>query len=84
MSEGSVRRLVESGELSASDAELIRKARSLGRIGTRPMLKTCPFCVRTIALDAMVCAYCTRDVNTEQEVTDLCLSYIRNAVSQYE
>jgi hypothetical protein len=46
--------------------------------------KICKFCVQPIPLDALVCKFCTRDVNTEEEATEMLKNYVKALVKQRE
>ena len=46
--------------------------------------KICQFCLQPIPLDAMVCKFCTRDVNTDEEVGELIRNYFKQVVKQHE
>ncbi len=64
------------------DAGLVSKARSeIVRQKVYPT-KFCPFCIRPIALDALVCKFCTQEVNTEAEVDDRLKEYFQNLVEE--
>jgi hypothetical protein len=65
------------------DKELLAKVRALGQLPGYPT-KLCQFCVQPIPLDATVCKFCTRDVNTSEEVTDLIRNYFKNLLKQRE
>jgi uncharacterized membrane protein YvbJ len=61
---------------------ILRKFRAIGTIpGSRPM-KRCPFCVQTIPLDATVCKFCTREVNTDEEAEELVLVWMEKVVKE--
>ena len=47
-------------------------------------MKRCPFCVQTIPLDATVCKFCTREVNTDEEAEELVRAWMERIVEQME
>ena len=47
-------------------------------------MKRCQFCIQPIPLDATVCKFCTRNVNTDAEAEDLCRIYLGNVVKADE
>ncbi len=66
-----------------NDAELLAKVRAIGPLPGYPT-KLCQFCVQPIPLDALVCKFCTRDVNTQEEVTELLRNYFKAVLKQRE
>lgn len=67
--------------LNKEDADMIARLRASGGLPVYPT-KICKFCVQPIPLDALVCKFCTRDVNTEEEATEMLKNYVKTLVKQ--
>jgi hypothetical protein len=65
------------------DEELLAKVRRIGPQPGYPM-KVCRFRVQPIPLDALVCKFCTREVNTDKEAEALMKIYLTNYVKEYD
>jgi hypothetical protein len=63
------------------DGKLLAEIRKIGPLPGYPQ-KICPFCIQPIPLDATVCKFCTRTVNTEEEVTDLLRTYFKKVLGE--
>jgi len=67
--------------MNDEDARLLAEIRKVGPLKGYPT-KICPFCIQPIPLDATVCKFCTRTVNTEEEVTDLLRAYFKKVLEE--
>src|ERR1700704_3438117 len=71
--------------MAAGDAQLLAKYRAAVLARPRPQpVKLCKFCMEQIPLGALVCKFCSRDVNTAEEASALTRTYMEEAVAQNE
>jgi predicted amidophosphoribosyltransferase len=71
--------------MAAGDAPLLAKYRAALLARPRPQpVKMCKFCMERIPLGALVCKFCSREVNTAEEADALSRTYMEDVVAQNE
>jgi hypothetical protein len=71
--------------VAAGDAQLLAKYRAALVVKPRPQpVKPCNFCMEQIPLGALVCKFCSREVNTAEEASALTRTYMEEVVAQHD
>jgi hypothetical protein len=71
--------------MAAGDAQLLAKYRDALFAQPRPQpVKPCKFCMERIPLGALVCKFCSREVNTAEEASALTHALMEEVVAQNE
>lgn len=71
--------------MAAGDAQLLAKFRAAVVVQRRPHpVKPCKFCMEQIPLGALVCKFCSRDVNTAEEASALTRAHMKEVVAQHD
>jgi predicted amidophosphoribosyltransferase len=71
--------------MAAGDAQLLAKYRDALLTQPRPQpVKLCKFCMEQIPLGALVCKFCSREVNTAEEASRLTRTHMEEVVAQNE
>jgi hypothetical protein len=69
--------------MAAGDAQVLAKYRDALFTQPRPQpVKLCKFCKKQIPLGALVCKFCSRDVNTADEAGRLTRTHLEEVVAQ--
>jgi hypothetical protein len=69
--------------MAAGDAQLLAKYRDALLTQPRPQpVKPCKFCMEKIPLGALVCKFCSREVNTAEEASRLTHAHMEEVVAQ--
>jgi hypothetical protein len=71
--------------MAAGDAQLLAKYRDALFTQPRPKpVKLCKFCMERIPLGALVCKFCSQEVNTAEEASRLTRAHMEEVVAQNE
>src|ERR1700692_3018218 len=71
--------------MAAGDAPLLAKYRAALLARPRPQpVKMCKFCKEQIPLGALVCKFCSREVNTAEEARRLTRTHMEEVVAQHD
>jgi hypothetical protein len=71
--------------MAAGDAQLLAKYRDALFTQPRPQpVKPCKFCMEQIPLGALVCKFCSREVNTAEEANRLTRTHMEEVVALNE
>jgi hypothetical protein len=71
--------------MAAGDAQLLARYRDALLAQPRPQpVKRCKFCMEEIPLGALVCKFCSREVNTAEEASRLTRTHMEEVVAQHD
>jgi hypothetical protein len=71
--------------MAYGDAQLLARYRDALLAQPRPPpVKPCNFCMEQIPLGALVCKFCSREVNTAEEASALTRAHMEEVVAQHD
>jgi hypothetical protein len=71
--------------MAAGDAQLLARYRDALLAQPRPQpVKPCKFCMEQIPLGALVCRFCSQQVNTPEEASALNRTYMEKVVAHHD